>query len=73
MATITPANSKEDIHSSNTNIIEIPYDISIYVRNDTISTAEGTLRGIVDAIMAALRSDRTLTSTALSSRFEIEW
>lgn len=72
MATITPANSREDIHSSNTNIIEIPYDISIYVRNDTIATAEGTLRGIVDAIMVAVRADYTLTGSAMSSRFEIE-
>ena len=72
MATITPWNSKEDVHSSNTNIIEIPYEVSVYVRNDTIATAEGTLRGIVDAIMVAVRADYTLTGTALNARFEIE-
>lgn len=60
------------MHSSNTNIIEIPYEVSVYVRNDTIATAEGTLRGIVDAIMVAVRADYTLTGTALNARFEIE-
>lgn len=72
-ATVTPANSKEDPYSSDTDNMEITYEVAIYVRNDTIATAEWVLRWIVDALLVGLRSDYTLTGSALSARFEVEW
>lgn len=72
-ATVTPASSKEDPYSSNTDNMEVTYEVAVYVRNDTIATAEWVLRWIVDALLVALRAAYTLTGTALSARFEVEW
>lgn len=71
-ATVTPASSKEDPYSSNTDNMEITYEVAVYVRNDTISTAEWTLRWIVDALLVGLRAAYTLTGSALSAKFEVE-
>lgn len=72
MATITPSNTKEEVMATNSNTIDIAYDISIMVKNATIATNEASIRSIVDSVMVALRADYTLTGTAYNSRFEIE-
>lgn len=53
--------------------IIVSYTISIYTRNKDISTAEGTIRTLVDEVLADLRADEYLTGSALRADFDIEW
>lgn len=72
-ATVTPINSTETTFQSNSDQMEIGYQIEIFYRNDNIATNEASIRTTVDSILALLRADYTLTWSALSGRREIEW
>lgn len=71
-ATVSPSPTREAIFDSTKNLMDIPYLVAIYVRNDDIATAEATIRGIVDDVLEALRGDEYLTGTAMKSIYEIE-
>lgn len=71
-ATITPANTNINWFTTQSDILEIWYDITVYVRNDWIATNEWILRWKVDEILNALRPQFTLWWIALSAKREVE-
>lgn len=60
-ATVTPSSTTEQGLDTANNIVEIPYLVVVYARNENIETQEQTIRGIVDDIMEAIRGDAYLT------------
>jgi hypothetical protein len=71
-ATITPWSSVENIYWSISQLAEVVYNISLYIRNESIAVQEAKIREIVDDILVALRWDMYLTWTAQKAIYEIE-
>lgn len=73
IASITPSNSKEESFDNVRDTVDVWYDITIYVKGSSLSTNENIIRGLVDNTLNVLRADPTLTGTAYSGVYDIEW
>ena len=72
-ATISPANSNEEIYDSTKDIVNVIYSIKIFTQNKSVSVQEDNIRKLVDDVLQELREDFTLSWSSVNVKISVNW